>query len=80
MRAKRSLARFAQGGRDSMVYQYDFSDDWRHEVVLEKIVLVNDIVKTPICVGGERRTTDTSEAQQAKLPMSPKGCVTINGI
>ena len=40
---------------DSMIYQYDFGDDWRHEVVLEKIIPVNDIVKIPICLGGERR-------------------------
>ena len=40
---------------DSMIYQYDFGDNWRHEVVLEKIIPVNDVVKIPICFGGARR-------------------------
>jgi Plasmid pRiA4b ORF-3-like protein len=38
-----------------MVYQYDFGNNWRHEVVLEKIIPVNDVVKAPICFGGARR-------------------------
>jgi Plasmid pRiA4b ORF-3-like protein len=40
---------------DSMVYLYDFGDDWRHHVVLEKIIQGNESLKTPICLGGERR-------------------------
>ena len=24
--------------KDAMTYEYDFSDDWQHNVVLEKIV------------------------------------------
>ena len=40
---------------ESMIYVYDFGDNWRHEVVLEKIVPVSAAVKTPICVGGARR-------------------------
>jgi hypothetical protein len=39
---------------DSMVYVYDFGDDWRHEVVLEKIV-TSEAPTKPICLGGERR-------------------------
>jgi len=37
-----------------MIYVYD-GDNWRHEVVLEQIILVNDVVKMPLCFGGERR-------------------------
>ena len=40
---------------ESMNYQYDFGDNWRHEVVLEKMIPVNDVVKIPICFGGARR-------------------------
>jgi hypothetical protein len=40
---------------DSVVYVYDFGDNWQHEVALEAIIPVNDIVKKPICLGGERR-------------------------
>jgi hypothetical protein len=34
---------------DSMIYVHDFGDDWRHEIVLEKIVPVSEVVKTPVC-------------------------------
>jgi hypothetical protein len=40
---------------DSMVYVYDFGDDWRHEVLLEKIVSVESATSRPVCMGGERR-------------------------
>jgi hypothetical protein len=40
---------------DALIYVYDFGDNWRHEVILEKVIPVNNVVKTPICFGGERR-------------------------
>jgi hypothetical protein len=40
---------------ESLIYVYDFGDEWRHQVVLEKIVPSNDAVKGPICLGGARR-------------------------
>jgi len=40
---------------ESMIYIYDFGDYWQHEVLLEKIIPVSDVVKAPICLGGERR-------------------------
>lgn len=39
---------------DTMVYVYDFGDDWRHEVVLEKILRSESATK-PVCLAGERR-------------------------
>ena len=39
---------------DSMVYVYDFGDNWRHQVVLEKIVPSAAPTK-PVCLAGERR-------------------------
>jgi len=39
---------------DSMVYVYDFGDDWRHEVVLEEI-LPSETRTKPVCLAGERR-------------------------
>ena len=39
---------------DSMIYIYDFGDNWRHEVVLEKIV-PSDAPTKPICLGRKRR-------------------------
>lgn len=40
---------------EALVYQYDFGDDWRHEVVLEKIIPVRVALTVPVCLGGERR-------------------------
>ena len=40
---------------DSMIYVYDFGDDWRHAVVLEKILPAEHGARTPMCLAGERR-------------------------
>jgi hypothetical protein len=40
---------------DSMIYLYDFGDNWRQEVLLEKIVSVEGTTNRPVCLGGERR-------------------------
>jgi Plasmid pRiA4b ORF-3-like protein len=40
---------------ESMIYSYDFGDYWQHEVLLEKIIPVSDVVKVPLCLAGERR-------------------------
>ncbi|MCZ2152985.1 MAG: plasmid pRiA4b ORF-3 family protein [Bryobacterales bacterium] len=53
--SKTPVGKVLKAEGDSMTYVYDFGDDWRHEVVLEKVIPVNDVVKTPICFGGERR-------------------------
>ena len=37
-----------------MVYVYDFGDDWRHQVGLEKILPLEG-AKKPVCLAGERR-------------------------
>jgi hypothetical protein len=53
--SKTRLADMLRSEGESMVYVYDFGDDWRHNVVLESIAPVKEVVKTPICDGGERR-------------------------
>jgi hypothetical protein len=40
---------------DSMAYQYDFGDDWSHQILLEQIMPANEALKAPVCLGGERR-------------------------
>ena len=50
-----TLAEVLLAEGDSLLYEYDFGDCWRHEVFLEKIVPVNEVVKPPMCFGGERR-------------------------
>jgi hypothetical protein len=39
---------------DSLLYVYDLGDDWRHEVVLEKILPTPDTKARPVCLAGER--------------------------
>ncbi len=51
--SKVSVGKILRAEGDSMVYVYDFGDDWRHEVTLEK--MLPSIGRTkPICTGGER--------------------------
>ncbi|MEW6131471.1 MAG: plasmid pRiA4b ORF-3 family protein [Acidobacteriota bacterium] len=35
-------------------YDYDFGDNWRHEVVVEKLSQIEEGVRYPKCIGGER--------------------------
>ncbi|MGS0743162.1 plasmid pRiA4b ORF-3 family protein [Glaciimonas sp. GG7] len=39
--------------KSRFIYEYDFGDDWRHEIKIEKIVDAKVGIKTPYCVGGE---------------------------
>lgn len=40
---------------DTLRYTYDFGDDWRHKVVLEKILPALGTTAKPVCLGGARR-------------------------
>jgi Plasmid pRiA4b ORF-3-like protein len=50
-----ALAKVLKSEGDSMVYQYDFGDDWMHEVALEEIESAEITLKHPVCLAGERR-------------------------
>jgi hypothetical protein len=50
-----TLAEVLKTEGDSMRYEYDFGDCWWHEVVLETIIPAGTAVKTPVCLGGDRR-------------------------
>jgi Plasmid pRiA4b ORF-3-like protein len=50
-----TLAEVLKSEGDSMAYQYDFGDDWLHEIVLEKIESAETVLKHPVCIAGERR-------------------------
>jgi len=52
---KTQLATVLKVEGESMTYVYDFGDNWRHNVVLEKILPSEDAPKGPVCVGGQRR-------------------------
>lgn len=39
--------------KERISYEYDFGDGWQHEVILEKILPVDDTIKYPICLTGK---------------------------
>lgn len=39
---------------DSLLYVYDFGDNWRHDMVLEKILPGDADAARPLCVAGDR--------------------------
>ncbi len=39
---------------DSVLYVYDFGDNWRHSVVLENILPASATMVRPVCLAGER--------------------------
>lgn len=38
----------------SILYTYDFGDDWKHLVHVEEILARSDVFNYPICIGGEK--------------------------
>ncbi|MBK1699505.1 plasmid pRiA4b ORF-3 family protein [Thiococcus pfennigii] len=48
------LSQLLKQEQDSLIYEYDFGDDWRHKVTLEKISLVGADTRLPLCLGGKR--------------------------
>jgi hypothetical protein len=53
--SKTSLATVLTIEGDAMLYEYDFGDNWRHQVVLEKILPAEGTPEKPVCVDGDRR-------------------------
>ncbi|MGH3289202.1 MAG: plasmid pRiA4b ORF-3 family protein [Streptosporangiaceae bacterium] len=52
--ATATLAQVAGIERTKVVYSYDFGDDWRHDIVVEKIIPAGPGVAYPRCTGGRR--------------------------
>jgi hypothetical protein len=48
------LDKFFKKEKDSAIYDYDFGDGWRHEVLLEDIQLKKAGIKYPVCLDGQR--------------------------
>ena len=47
-----ALAQVAAEEKAKIVYVYDFGDDWRHDIVVEKITPALPGVTYPRCTGG----------------------------
>ncbi len=52
--ATATLAQVAGAERAKVVYSYDFGDDWRHDIVVERIIPAEPGVAYPRCTGGRR--------------------------
>lgn len=48
------LYKLLQAEGDSVVYTYDFGDNWRHTVLVEQILGEETVVLQPVCLAGER--------------------------
>jgi hypothetical protein len=51
-----SLAQVLAGEGEKITYLYDFGDDWRHEILVEKVLDPDESVTYPRCTGGRRAT------------------------
>jgi Plasmid pRiA4b ORF-3-like protein len=49
-----ALAQVAAAEKAKVVYAYDFGDDWRHDIVVEKIAPAEPGIAYPRCTGGRR--------------------------
>ncbi len=48
------LGEVLKNEKDKVIYDYDFGDGWRHDVVLEKILPFTTNIVLPICIKGKR--------------------------
>ena len=48
------VGRVLKAEGDALCYEYDFGDNWQHEVLLEKILPSPAVRPRPTCLGGER--------------------------
>jgi site-specific recombinase XerC len=51
---KVQLADFHLGEKHRFFYEYDFGDDWQHEILVEKILTSKSNNLDPVCISGKR--------------------------
>ena len=51
---KFTLARLVDNEKTMILYTYDFGDNWRHELLVEKIVPAEPGANYPVCIKGKR--------------------------
>lgn len=49
-----SLASLGLEAKDKFSYEYDFGDDWVHDITVEKALVSEETLPHPICVAGKR--------------------------
>jgi hypothetical protein len=48
------LSQYFTSENSKALYEYDFGDDWLHDIVLEKILPIEKNVEYPVCIAGKR--------------------------
>jgi len=48
------LAKLCLGAKAKFRYEYDFGDGWVHDLTVEKILVHEDSLVVPVCLGGKR--------------------------
>jgi hypothetical protein len=51
---KLTIGSIAKSGLSHFDYTYDFGDDWRHDILIEKTLPANSATDRPTCVAGKR--------------------------
>jgi hypothetical protein len=49
-----TLEQVAPGAQSKICYTYDFGDDWKHDILVEKVLAQDEAVSYPRCTGGRR--------------------------
>lgn len=51
---KTKLSEVVRAEKQKLVYEYDFGDGWRHEILVEKILPREEGKQYPVCLAGKR--------------------------
>lgn len=70
--ATAALAQVAPAETAKIVYVYDFGDDWRHDIVVEKILTAEPGVAYPRCIVGRRAAPEEDSGGVWGNPGSPE--------
>ena len=54
MKKKGKINQYFSLQNKKAVYEYDFGDDWVHDILLEKILPAENNIKYPLCIAGTR--------------------------
>ena len=49
-----TLAALVRGEKSKLLYEYDFGDSWEHELLVEKILPLDEGKRYPVCLTGKR--------------------------
>ena len=50
---KMKISDLLKNEKEKITYEYDFGDSWYHDVILEKILPVDEKLKYPVCLAGK---------------------------